>query len=309
MSMRVVPSVFVELHWVALAAARGKVQPRHPIFEPGAGRGLRSAVDTFWNDGGHGLEELPVYAYLTTGLVAEVPDDLLRELPEPKFTVEGLPLETESREDRGRILTRLDRLRDASFRRAYGRLLRRVWLAARTDWLDVGLPRVRAAHEDLQRRLEAGERARLLPPGLLDREPRLLRRVLEGEVVLVPGHFSGRWLVLALPDLLLVGFPALPADPTRHFRDRVRPTAAAMRVLSDPTRLAMLALLAHAPSSVTELASRFQVAQPTATFHVRQLLGLGLLEGERRGTRILYRVRADELRHLLETAAERVLRP
>jgi hypothetical protein len=76
-------------------------------------------VDRFWNDGGRGLEELPVYAHVTTGPFADVPDDLLQALPEPRFTADRLPLETESREDRDRILTRLARLREAYRRRAW----------------------------------------------------------------------------------------------------------------------------------------------------------------------------------------------
>ncbi|HEY7200756.1 MAG TPA: metalloregulator ArsR/SmtB family transcription factor [Candidatus Dormibacteraeota bacterium] len=309
MSMAAMPSVHVELHWAALAAGRGKVQPRHPVFDPAAGRPLRRAVDRFWDDGGRGLEELPVYAHLAGQLFEERPDGLLDALPEPAIDPGRMRLETESRADRDRILDRLERLRSAPRRRAYGRLLRRLWTAVREDWLETGLPAVLDACARWRARFDAGERVRSLPPGLLDREPGLLHRVLDGSVVLVPGHLSGRWLVLALPDVLVVGFPASTVDAAQHFRDRVRPAAGALRVLSDPTRLAMLAHLAHAPSSVTELAAQFRVSQPTASFHVGQLAGLDLLEGERRGPRTLYRVRPDRLRALLDSAADRVLHP
>lgn len=309
MSMAALPSVHVELHWAALAAGRGKVQPHLAIFEPAAGRSLRRAVDRFWDDGGRGLEELPVYAHLAGDLFAERPDALLETLPEPAFDARRLRLETESRVDRDRILDRLEQLRAAPRRRAYGRLLGRLWTAVRADWLETGLPLVLDACARWRSRFDAGERVRSLPPGLLDREPGLLHRVLDGNVVLVPGHLSGRWLVLALPDVLVVGFPATAVDAAQHFRERVRPAAGALRVLADPTRLAMLAHLAHAPSSVTELAARFGVSQPTASFHVGQLDGLGLLEGERRGPRTLYRVRPEQLRSLLESAADRILRP
>jgi DNA-binding transcriptional ArsR family regulator len=71
----------------------------------------------------------------------------------------------------------------------------------------------------------------------------------------------------------------------------------------------MLAHLAHAPSSVTELAAQFRVSQPTASFHVRELLRPDLLVGERRGARTVYHAQPEALRRLLDMVAERVSHP
>lgn len=58
--------------------------------------------------------------------------------------------------------------------------------------------------------------------------------------------------------------------------------------LSDPTRLLMVYALAEGPRNVTDLASDINVAQPTASRHLKILRDRGLVHAVRQGTTITY---------------------
>ncbi|MHB1855104.1 MAG: ArsR/SmtB family transcription factor [Acidimicrobiales bacterium] len=80
-------------------------------------------------------------------------------------------------------------------------------------------------------------------------------------------------MIFALPDLLLIGVRAAPADP----RAGLEPVANRLKAVAEPTRLAILNQLAGSPSTVTELARQFGVAQPTMSNHIKLLLDAGLV--------------------------------
>ena len=50
-----------------------------------------------------------------------------------------------------------------------------------------------------------------------------------------------------------------------------------LRVLAHPLRLRMVSLLAGAPFSAAELARELGISQPAASYHLRQLLGAGVI--------------------------------
>lgn len=81
--------------------------------------------------------------------------------------------------------------------------------------------------------------------------------------------------------------------------------AAAFKVLSDPARLRLLGLIAATgggEACVCELTAPLGLAQPTVSHHLKILYDAGLVERERRGTWVYYRVvteRLDALRAVL----------
>jgi DNA-binding transcriptional ArsR family regulator len=65
---------------------------------------------------------------------------------------------------------------------------------------------------------------------------------------------------------------------------------AALRFLSDPTRLRVLAALAAGPRYGTDLAEQLGLPQNLAAFHLRRLEEAGLLQRERHAQRVYYRL-------------------
>ena len=88
--------------------------------------------------------------------------------------------------------------------------------------------------------------------------------------------------------------------------------AAALKVVADPTRLRLLSLLASHPGGeacVCDLVAPLDLSQPTVSHHLKVLHEAGLLERERRGAWVYYRVipeRLDVLRDALARPLEAV---
>lgn len=70
--------------------------------------------------------------------------------------------------------------------------------------------------------------------------------------------------------------------------------------LSDPTRRAILAQLARGESSVTQLASRFEISLPGVTKHLRVLESAGLLRSSKRGRVRRCRLRPEPMKDAAE---------
>jgi ArsR family transcriptional regulator len=72
-------------------------------------------------------------------------------------------------------------------------------------------------------------------------------------------------------------------------------TADLMRALADPTRLTMIASLwkAEAPICICDFTAGLELSQPTISHHMAKLKEIGLVESEKRGIWIYYRLRAD----------------
>ncbi|WP_407685627.1 ArsR/SmtB family transcription factor [Mycobacterium sp. HUMS_1102779] len=69
--------------------------------------------------------------------------------------------------------------------------------------------------------------------------------------------------------------------------------AAMFKALGDPVRLRLLSLIASHPGGeacVCEISTTFDVSQPTISHHLKLLRTAGLLDCERRGTWVYYRV-------------------
>lgn len=68
------------------------------------------------------------------------------------------------------------------------------------------------------------------------------------------------------------------------------------RAVADPTRRAILDLLADGERPAGEIVARFDVSQPAISQHLRVLREAGLVAARRDGRRQIYRVEAERLR-------------
>jgi ArsR family transcriptional regulator len=77
--------------------------------------------------------------------------------------------------------------------------------------------------------------------------------------------------------------------------------ARVFKAIADPVRLRLLSLIAShggGQACVCELTGAFALTGPTISHHLRVLREAGLIDGERRGTWIYYRVRPELLAQL-----------
>lgn len=77
--------------------------------------------------------------------------------------------------------------------------------------------------------------------------------------------------------------------------------AAKLKALSDPVRLRLLSVVAsHAggEACVCDLSAGIELTQPTISHHLKVLRTAGLLDSERRGSWVYYRVDPDALQQL-----------
>ena len=71
------------------------------------------------------------------------------------------------------------------------------------------------------------------------------------------------------------------------------------KALADPTRRKVLQLLQAGPIGAGELAEHFDVAKPTMSAHFAVLTGAGLIEAEKQGRTITYRLKMSVLEEAL----------
>ncbi len=88
--------------------------------------------------------------------------------------------------------------------------------------------------------------------------------------------------------------------PVGMGEDAVGDAAAVHAALGEPARLVLVRLLArHGSLCVCELQAALSLAQPTVSHHLKILREAGLVEAERRGTWVYYRLRREPLKRLL----------
>lgn len=79
-------------------------------------------------------------------------------------------------------------------------------------------------------------------------------------------------------------------------------TARFFRVLSDPTRLAILELLLVQPRTVSELVDALDCPQSRISNHLACLRWCEFVDPEREGRQVTYRIRERRVRKLIEAA-------
>lgn len=89
--------------------------------------------------------------------------------------------------------------------------------------------------------------------------------------------------------------------------EQAKVIAPLFKALGDPIRLGLLSMIASQPEAcVCDLTGGFDVSGPTISHHLRILREAGLVDSERRGTWVYYRVCPDavsQLGALLVTAS------
>ncbi|MGH2681289.1 MAG: metalloregulator ArsR/SmtB family transcription factor [Actinomycetota bacterium] len=83
--------------------------------------------------------------------------------------------------------------------------------------------------------------------------------------------------------------------------DDAETLATALQALADPARLRLLSLIAACPGSEAcgcDLTAPIGLSQPTVSHHLKVLHEAGLLDRERRGKWVFYRVRPEPLTSL-----------
>ena len=76
------------------------------------------------------------------------------------------------------------------------------------------------------------------------------------------------------------------------------------KALSDPTRRRVLQLLHQRPMTAGELADEFDLSKPTMSAHFTILRGADLVDAEKKGTTITYRLKLSVLEDGLLSFAE-----
>jgi DNA-binding transcriptional ArsR family regulator len=90
-----------------------------------------------------------------------------------------------------------------------------------------------------------------------------------------------------------------PDDPSP---DQIAAAATSFSLLADPTRIRILWALRSGPADVGTLAAAADCQHAAASQHLGKLRLGGLVDRERQGRRVVYRLRGGHVRKLLEQA-------
>ncbi len=309
-SVAVGPSYLLELSWALHAAHKDYLRVRHPDLGAlyAQRTGLQDRVLGFWDDGLICFTELQSLAHLSDGLRLTEPDEALaaveRELGKPH---RELIMPSETAQDAAAANARLTRLSDdARLRRRFMSLITEVSEHLGDTWHDQRLPSVRATSQVIADRLADGGRwidivleTSSCCETFKAHRGQLVANVDAGSpLFLGVCAYFGSALYLNFDGPLVVGVGVEREDQAA--RSRTEELARQLKVLADPTRLAILDYVAPAPRSVTDIARAFQLAQPTVSNHVKSLRGAGLVTAERRGGRLEVQADRRSLANLVE---------
>jgi DNA-binding transcriptional ArsR family regulator len=95
---------------------------------------------------------------------------------------------------------------------------------------------------------------------------------------------------------------AAPSHADALTRDQVSAAVTAFALLADPTRVRMLWALRDTELDVSSLAALADCRPTVASQHLSKLRFAGLVEGQRQGQRVVYRLRGGHVRALLAEA-------
>jgi DNA-binding transcriptional ArsR family regulator len=253
---------------------------------------LSERVRTFWGDGAEetGFTEMHILSHYAGALYETDADALWRALERGIPTVPlELDVPSESPEEIAVYRDRFRRLQESpALVRSYLDLMKEVWEPVNEMWQQAR-PLIEEAGRHVVTQYENGMALdALIAPGcdiLRKRLPDVQANFMAGKpLVFVPCLFFGSSMYLDFPELVVIGTGVDMGNVAA--RARTESVAKRLKALADPTRLAILHFVAAAPSSVSELAVLFRLAQPTVSMHVKVLRDNGLVRSERRGGRI-----------------------
>jgi ArsR family transcriptional regulator len=102
---------------------------------------------------------------------------------------------------------------------------------------------------------------------------------------------SGRLEIISLADGETCEQPALIGEPIND--ESAAQLAVVFKALGDPVRLRLVSLIGARQGGevcVCDLASDFDLTQPTISHHLKVLREAGIIDSERRGTWVYYRL-------------------
>jgi len=74
-----------------------------------------------------------------------------------------------------------------------------------------------------------------------------------------------------------------------------------LKTIAHPVRLCILAMLIkEQESNVTDIQCCLDVPQPSVSQHLAKLKSAGILSSERNGTEIIYKIKNEEVKHIIE---------
>ncbi len=283
---------------------------------------------SFWSD--RGLYDLPVaggcyrehgellVAAWRAGMVLnDNVEDLLAELPR-RFaeTFPTPPLESEPAEIWSLVDRRLAYLRaNPADREEFCELVSQIWAAMQPSW-EAARDNADRAARDFAARARNESDPRVLVPGNTflhkdEFQAQIANARARGEFVIIPLGLAGAGqLFWTLPGITLIGVGLESGERAEKRRERSERAAGRFKVLSDPTRVAILFELlrpSHNASTVTELASLFGLSQPTVSVHIKLLREAGLVRAERDGNQVHYQAEDDVVRRYVDEAVEDVV--
>ncbi|MEO8539580.1 MAG: metalloregulator ArsR/SmtB family transcription factor [bacterium] len=227
------------------------------------------------------------------------------------------PLESEPAPTWNLIDRRLALLRSsAEDRQQYVELIKDLWAMMRPQWESFGKTGAERAAREIALRSRQEEDLRVLLPGntFLHKDefkPLIEAAKARGELVVVPLGLGGTGqLYWALPGLTLLGVGLESNERIELRRERSERAAMRFKVLSDPTRVAILFELLrphHNAETVTELASLFRLSQPTVSVHIKMLREAGLIISDRDGNQVRYRAEEATVRGYIGEALEDII--
>ncbi|WP_086839657.1 ArsR/SmtB family transcription factor [Amycolatopsis kentuckyensis] len=100
--------------------------------------------------------------------------------------------------------------------------------------------------------------------------------------------------------------PASGAPPAHPPQSVLTDAGDLLRALAAPVRIAIVLQLRAADRCVHELVDALDVAQPLISQHLRVLKTAGVVQGERRGREVVYRLADDHLAHIVVDAVAHV---
>lgn len=223
------------------------------------------------------------------------------------------PLDSESPEIRELVARRLALLRtSAADREAYCEGLRDIWSIVR-PYLESSREATERAAAEFTVRARSEDDLRALVPGNAflhkdEYQAAISAARTNGEVVIVPLGLGGSGqLFWTFPGVVLIGVGLESGERAEKRRERSERAAGRFKVLSDPTRVAILFELlrpSHNASTVTELASLFRLSQPTVSVHIKLLREAGLIRAERNGNQVHYQAADEVVRRFVDEAVE-----
>ncbi|MFN8507389.1 MAG: metalloregulator ArsR/SmtB family transcription factor [Dehalococcoidia bacterium] len=223
-------------------------------------------------------------------------------------------LPTEPPEVRAYIARRLDALRaDPARRDRLAGILRDTWeYVVVPGWDGAGRTVAEQTAQRIARQLESGtDLTRVVPANHLalreGARPLLNAALRAGHVYVVPMSVtSSGQCVFGTADTLLISFGPEAGSKAKRRREQAEAAAGRFKVLSDPTRVAILSRVLQMPTSITDLALYFDLSQPTVSVHMKMLREAGLLESTRSGAQTLYTASPEHVRDFVRQAGEMV---